>query len=111
MLSQLDIFNYYNDLENIIDIRVKYYTTPSFNSIPINSYKNIAIDLSAIYSSRYTLVPLACGFTGDSTLGHMCVISSISVSGKTLAITIRNNSTNSNANVKPTFLVMRVKAL
>lgn len=110
MLLQLDIFNYYNDLENIIDIRVKYYTT-NFNSIPKNSYKNIAIDLSAIYSSRYTLVPVACGFTGDSTLGHMCVISSMTVSGKTLAITVRNNSTASNANVKPTFLVMRVKAL
>ena len=111
MLLQLDIFNYYNDLENIIDIRVKYYTTPSFNSILRNSYKNIAIDLSAIYSSRYTLVTVACGFTGDSTLGHMCVISSMTVSGKTLAITIRNNSTGSNANVKPTFLVMRVKEL
>ena len=41
----------------------------------------------------------------------MYVISSMTVSGKTLAITIRNNSTGSNANVKPTFLVMRVKAL
>ena len=103
--------NYNNDLANVSGIRTRYFSYSSFYSVSANSYRTLTIDVSSIALSGYNLVAIPNGFTSDSSGDTMCVMVSVSISGTSLSMCIRNYSTNTSASLKPIVQVLRVKAL